>query len=138
MASAPFAQPFYNGANVLPAPPNTEVWIALYVQVHKADKTAMRNIELDKRRRQVNSKRDLGIRTGLRPREQMAEVRWSDATLDSLLLTYGLDPSSPLSVLAVELLPEPNGGLGDPLGGDLGDVRVLRTSPLSPVQTVCC
>jgi hypothetical protein len=134
IASAPFAQPFYDGANVLPAPPNTEVWIALYVQVHQADKAVMRNIELDKRRGQVNRQRDLPSRN----REQMAEVRWSDAALDNLLQTYGLDPKSPLSVLAVELLPEPNGGFVDPLGGDLGDVRVLRTSPLSPVQTICC
>jgi hypothetical protein len=119
---------------LLPAPPNTEVWIALYIQVHQADKAVMRNIELDKRRGQINRHRDLHTRT----REQMAEVRWSDATLDSLLQRYGLDPKSPLSVLAVELLPEPNGDFVDPLGGDLGDVRVLRTSPLSPVQTVCC
>ena len=112
----------------------SEVWIALYVQVHQVDKATMRNIELDKRRGQVNRQHDFRTRT----REQMAEVRWSDATLDSLLQTYGLDPHSPLSVLAVELLPEPNGGFVDPLGGDLGDVRVLRTSPLSPVQTVCC
>jgi hypothetical protein len=68
---------------VLPAPPNTEVWIAPYVQVHQADKAVMRNIELDKRRGQVNRPRDLPTRT----REQMAEVRWSDATLDNLLQT---------------------------------------------------
>jgi hypothetical protein len=98
---------------LLPSPPNTEVWIALYVQVHQADKATMRNIELDKRRGQVSWQHDFQTRT----REQMAEVRWSDATLDSLLHACGLDPHSPLSVLAVELLPEPNGGFVDPLGG---------------------
>jgi hypothetical protein len=53
-------------------------------------------------------------------------------------VNLGLDPHSSLSVLAVELLPEPNGGFNDPLGGDLGEVRILRTSPLAAVQSSCC
>src|SRR6185436_9595605 len=47
VASAPFAQPFYHGTNVLPAPPSTEIWVALYVQVHQADRATMRNVQLD-------------------------------------------------------------------------------------------
>jgi hypothetical protein len=42
-----------------------------------------------------------------------------------------------LSALAVELLPEPGSPFGDPLGQDLGQVRLLRTSPLTPVPAVC-
>jgi hypothetical protein len=41
-------------------------------------------------------------------------------------------------VLAVELLPEPNGGFEHPLSGDLGEVRILRTSPLSQLRRDCC
>jgi hypothetical protein len=44
----------------------------------------------------------------------------------------------------VELMPAPlinDGGnlnrYGDPLGADLGQVRILRTSPLTPVPTAC-
>jgi len=43
-----------------------------------------------------------------------------------------------MSVLAVELLPEPNGSFNDPLAGDLGQVRILRTSRLSAVDRDCC
>lgn len=135
VASAPYAQPFYDGANVLPNPPNTEIWIALYVQVHQADKATLRNIQLDVRRGYTPEQRRIGRG---RPRERMAEVRWTDSELRSLLAALGLDERAPLSVLAVELLPEPNGGFREPLGGDLGDVRILRTSPLAPIQSVCC
>ena len=38
---------------------------------------------------------------------------------------------APLSVVTVELLPEPNSPFGDPLGQDLGQVRILRTTPLA-------
>jgi len=134
VASAPFAQPFNDGANLLPSPPNTEIWISLYAQVHQADKSTMRNIQLDLRRGQLPKKKHSRARTA----EQLAEVRWPDAILQNLLVSLGLDPHSPLSVLAIELLPEPNGGFRDPLGGDLGEVRILRTSPLAPVQTSCC
>ncbi len=50
----------------------------------------------------------------------------------------GLDDDTALTVLAVELLPEPNGSFEDPLGGDLGQVRLLRTSPLASVERNCC
>jgi hypothetical protein len=41
-----------------------------------------------------------------------------------------------LSVLAVEVLPEAV-QVPDPVGADLGQVRVLRTSPLTPVPLIC-
>lgn len=47
------------------------------------------------------------------------------------LAQAALDPGTPLTVLAVETLPEPNGRFADPIGGDLGQVRVLPTSPLT-------
>ena len=127
IASAPFAQPFYDGTNVLPNPPNSEIWIALYVQVHQADKASMRNILLDLQRARTPERDDKRFS---RPRETLAETKWADATLLALLKAFGLNADSPLSTLAIELLPEPNGGFRDPLRGDLGDVRILRTSPL--------
>jgi len=50
----------------------------------------------------------------------------------------GLPEDTPLSILGLELLPEPNGSFDDPLGANLGQVRVLRTSPLYPVSDLCC
>jgi hypothetical protein len=135
VASAPYAQPYYNGANVLPTPQNTEIWMALYVQVEQADKATMRNIQLDLRRGAPYYRKQ---EAGGVPRLRTAYATWSDDALHALLDPLGLPDTSPLSVLAVELLPEPNGGFIDPLGGDLGDVRILRTSPLTPVQSICC
>jgi hypothetical protein len=129
-----FFYPFNDGANLLPSPPNTEIWISLYAQVHQADKSTMRNIQLDLRRGRLPERKHSRMRLA----EQLAEVSWSDDALQNLLAGLGLDSHSPLSVLAIELLPEPNGGFQDPLGGDLGEVRILRTSPLAPVQTSCC
>jgi hypothetical protein len=45
-----------------------------------------------------------------------------------------------LSVLVVEVLAEARNAdtqARDPLGANLGQVRILRTSPLTPVPRVC-
>ena len=57
--------------------------------------------------------------------------------IEAWLEALGLPHNSPLSVLAVELLPEPESPFMDPLGKDLGQIRVLRTSPLTPVPAIC-
>jgi hypothetical protein len=49
----------------------------------------------------------------------------------------GLPLDSALSVIAVELLPEPNSPTTQPLGSELGEVRIYRTSPLTPVPAIC-
>jgi hypothetical protein len=43
----------------------------------------------------------------------------------------------PLSVITVELLPETYSPFDDPLGKHLGQVRILRTSPLTSVPEIC-
>jgi hypothetical protein len=53
-----------------------------------------------------------------------------------LLATYSLPHDSPLSVLAVELLPEAEQP-ADPLAASLGTVRPARTSPLVKLGDVC-
>jgi hypothetical protein len=93
----------------------------------------MRNIQLDLRpgtRKRAHER--------ARPRQLEATATWTDDELDAFLVRYGLDKDTPLSVLAVELLPEPNAPFTDPLRRDLGEVRVLRTSPLTPIEKVCC
>ena len=69
--------------------------------------------------------------------ETVGVARWEQQEIDLLLLrALALPRNAPLSVLAVELLPELD-RKPDPLGADLGRVRILRTSPLIPVPEVC-
>jgi hypothetical protein len=72
---------------------------------------------------------------------------WFNPDTDILfkLRILGLPFDSKLSVVAVELQPEPQptnphatvDQFNDPLGADLGQVRILRTSPLTPVPDIC-
>lgn len=162
LVTAPYACPYYEGAEVLPDPPNTEIWIVLYAQVHQADGASMRNIELAVQR--ASRKREFGIAgvgvagtaagpgltgssgpsaltaaatVGL-PSGPMALATWSDAQIEALLAEYGLGEKTPVSTLAIELIPEPNSPFDDPLRSELGEVRVLRTSPLVAIAGVCC
>ena len=68
--------------------------------------------------------------------ETVGIARWEQNEIDLQLRALGLPRNAPLGVLAVELLPEIE-RKPDPLGADLGRVRILRTSPLIPVPEVC-
>ena len=151
LITAPYARPYYEAADVLPSPPNTEIWVVIYAQVHQADGASMRNIELAVQRgslaRQVFGAAgfELSSFAGLEesvgraiPSGPMAQVSFTDAELEALLAEYGLADDTPLSALAVELIPEPNSPFADPLRSELGEVRILRTSPLVAIQSVCC
>jgi hypothetical protein len=131
---APFASPYLGLRRVLPSTPNTEIWIVLYARVMQADLSTKRNIQIDLRRLQRERER----RTRSTPLFVEGETNWSGLAVSAALLRAGLPEDAPLSVLAVELLPEPNGSFSDPLGGDLGQVRILRTSPLAEVDRSCC
>jgi hypothetical protein len=142
VASAEFAEPILNGRRLAPSPPNTDVWLVLYCQVHQADGSSRRNIQLDLRQA-VQPPRDVNIfggpilATGVL-RSPVGYAAWTKEELKDLLARYGLPEDMPLSVLAVETLPEPNGWFDDPLGGDLGQVRILRTSSLTAIEGGCC
>jgi len=131
VVTAPHAQAFVDGASVRAVPPATEIWVVLYVQVMQADRGTMRNVQLDLERASL-------AKVPRGSRQQLAAAHWDDRQVAALLARLGLDERSPLSALAIELLPEPNGTYGDALAGDLGEVRILRTSPLSPIETRCC
>jgi len=63
---------------------------------------------------------------------------FEESEIVQLLREYTLPANSPLSVLAVEMLPTPDqGSLRDPLGNGLGRQRILRTSPLVKVADSC-
>ena len=130
---APYAAPYVGLRRVLPIPPNTEIWIVLYARVTQADASTKRNIQLALRRADR-------LATPRRPSDALpvqGEVSGRGPRL-RMRFDRPVAGDSPISALAVEVLPEPNGGFGGPLGGDLGQVRILRTSPLAPVDRDCC
>jgi hypothetical protein len=131
-ARTTFATPYLGLKQVTPFRPNTEIWFVLYARLLQADGQSWRNVQIDLR---PSSKVRLGKSAARVPQ---AEGRWTDQQVRVALWRAGLDPDTPLTVLAVETLPEPNGSFADPLGGDLGQVRVIRTSPLAEVAEECC
>jgi hypothetical protein len=131
--SAPYANAIAEGQVLRAEPPNSDLWALLYVQVRLADGSDWRNILIGRTRLRFTDENFRG-RTGAEPQ---GTGYWDQDQTDTWLEVLGLPHTSPLSVLAVELLPEPNSPFTDPLGKDLGQVRVLRTSPLTPVPEIC-
>jgi len=161
LASSAYAQPYNQGTNIQSVPPNTQIWFVLYAQVRQADGSAMRNIELDKKEGGIIGRRQAGELKKLtgfnlshvenatsfvinRQATQnlqaplQGHILWQQSEVMSLLQEMGLPEDTPLSILGLELLPETNGSFDDPLGGNLGQVRILRTSELYPVSNLCC
>jgi hypothetical protein len=132
IASAPYATPVYDGRSLLPSLPATTMWVVLYAQVTQADGEDHCNIMLARKAAPLRRKRDIPGQL-VAPR---GDARWSQAEIEVALASLGLPEESPLSVLAVELLPEVN-RMPDPLGNDLGTTRILRSSRLVPVPPVC-
>jgi hypothetical protein len=160
LASSTYAQAFSQGTNLQSIPPNTQIWFVLYAQVNQADGSTMRNVELDKRIGRILSRREAGgikkmtginfLSVGNVPyatdrqatQNLQAPIQghtlWRQNEVAAILKDLGLSEDTPLSILGVELLPEPNGSFSDPLGGNVGQVRILRTSSLYPVDGLCC
>ncbi len=161
--SSSFAQAFYQGVDLQAVPPHTDLWFILYARVLQADAESMRNIELDKRNGKVLSRRhweeynskfninftgqnSAALSPFATPRTTVQNIRiplqghalWHDDEVEQLLIGVGLPATTPLSFIGIELLPEPNGKFADPLGSNVGDVRILRTSPLQVVDDNCC
>jgi hypothetical protein len=132
LAAATHATPVFNGRNLLPPFPATELWFLLYAQVIQADGKDHRNILLARRRGRPTERR---IRSRVET-DLTASTGWTQAEVDAVLEAYELPVDSPLSVLAIELLPEVERP-EDPLGADLGEVRILRASPLVKLDEVC-
>lgn len=129
--SAPYATPIFEGRNLQPFYPATNIWVLLYTQVTQVDGKDRRNILLGQKPAYL-----------FRPSDRQEEIdapgvaNWDQSEVEQLLDEMALRRDSSLSVLAVELLPESN-QFQEPLGGDLGQVRILRTSPLTPVPRIC-
>ncbi len=129
-ASAPFATPVLNGRVLFREVPTSRLWMLMYTQVLEADGASYRNVLVARKpalqTQTVNRTNPIGIAT------------FTNDEVETVLKSYTLPVTSPLSVLAVELLPAPDGpDLVDPLGAQLGNQRILRTSPLVKVADTC-
>jgi hypothetical protein len=136
LASAPLATSVTSDGTLLrirQEPGNTPMYFLLYAQARQADSLAWRNILLLTRRGEITG------RDGTDGHERDICARWffPDTEVGAVLASYLLPPDSPLSVLAVELMPGNAIRLEAPLPVDGGALRILRTSPLAPVQAVC-
>ena len=141
--NAPFATPVLDCRMIRPLIPRSEIWILLYAQVLQVDGLSWRNVLLLQRRaRQIRGDANPDF-----PRPQsaleLAVGTFSQDELGATLRLLGLSQSSSLSALAVELIPEiilteeDQPPRRDPLRESLGDVRILRTSPLVSVPPQC-
>jgi hypothetical protein len=130
--NASFATPVFAGRNLLPPNPVTQLWALLYAQVTQADGLSERNVLLDRRRLTLEEGPP-----GISPLGRGSRLTsWPRTQIEGSLAALALPANSPLSVLVAEMLPD-LGNLADPLGGDLGHVRILRASPLTAVPGVC-
>ena len=163
--TAPYATAVFDGRNVTSKPPKTEIWCMLYAQVLQADARSRRNILLTEARLDLMKVQDLDVQTFLARRFEL-DVRtanglalnadapasgtfsWTEKEIRQLLDLLSLAPDTPLSVLAVEMMPRydryilhgeevPDDSVR-PLSRDLGQYRILRTSPLVATPEICC
>jgi hypothetical protein len=135
VTSAAYANPVYEGVSLRPFPPVTQIWMLLYTQVTRADRAGQQNVLLG-RRLAAPDRSQVLPQTGYGAAELSGNAAWQQFEIAMLLQAVGLGADSPLSVLAVEVLPN-EVPAADPMGADLGTERILRTSPLVQVPTVC-
>jgi len=134
--------------------PQTALWFMLYTQVRQTDGASWRNVLITRQPAKLVTVDD-GKTTALAAnREPRGYATFLQDNIDSFLDQLGLAITSPLSVLAVEILPGPiqprrdvlaatavgaasTAAPEDPLGLHLGQRRILRTSPLAAVPAIC-
>jgi len=140
---APFATPvLLNGKSLIDpheGKPRTRIWIMLYAQVMQADGKSWRNVLLNHRHAETvgvveNELAEVTVRPS---RDVFGHSTFNDREIQALLQKLSLAPNSALSVLAVEVLPPRADQLRDEMGQNLGQVRILRTSSLTPVPEAC-
>ncbi len=149
--SAPYATTLLNGRRVFSAAagdPRTEIWFMLYAQAMQADGASYRNVLL------THARGTMPKLTAVIEETPRAAHPFPEDAIHKRLTELGLSETSALSVLAVELLPfdalqefvrrpedplapPPPAPVADPLGADLGTRRILRTSPLTALPSVC-
>ncbi|MFL6313347.1 MAG: hypothetical protein ACJ71W_14695 [Terriglobales bacterium] len=170
IVSAPYATTVDNGVRFIDTwsgDPRSEIVVMLYAQVVQIDGDCHRNILLTHR---VMAPRipepplgEVFVAPNPRTRDLMGVTAFPEKQVESILAQLRLSTLTPLSVLAVELLPGDDfgkanlrqgrnlesdelqaeystvrvAGQNDPLGSGLGSRRILRTSSLTPVPRIC-
>lgn len=129
--SAPFALPVFNGVSYQSLLPRSTIWVLLYVQAEQIDGLDWCNILLT-RQQAVYIDNPRTSRTGA-----FGETSFTTTNVDALLASFGFNSNAPLSVMAVEMMPQYTPPT-DLLGTDLGGQRILRSSVLTPVPSICC
>ena len=124
--SARFAQPVLDGKPLWLGQPRTQMWFLLYAQAAIIDGSGEKKNILVAR---TNGTSGEGNRL-----ESTATFALEDVV--RIMEMYGLQSGTPLSVLAVEMLGQRD-RVRDPLGGDLGRQRILRSSCLVAVPHLC-
>jgi hypothetical protein len=138
--SAPFATPVLDGKNLTSrrTGPRTQTWVLLYAQVIRADGDVHRNILLTHKPAYVVQNEEVpGMDSPFDMRDVIGLATFEETEVKGLLTELSLPTQSPLSVVAVELLPSGSQPPEDPVGKGLGNQRILRTSPLTPVPAMC-
>jgi hypothetical protein len=139
-ASAPHATPVVDGHSVLPKQPRTDMWVLLYAQVVQTDGASRRNVLLLRQRAELVREEDRDVEARYATRAALfSSVRFMQQDIEDALAVLALPQGSPLSVIAVEMMPqdETSPWRVDPLGLGLGQMRLLRTSPLTAVPAMC-
>ncbi|MEA2156147.1 MAG: hypothetical protein QOE11_2287, partial [Solirubrobacteraceae bacterium] len=164
LVTAPYATPVLDGRTLAgpQIPPRTSLWFFLYAQAVQADGASMRNILIATVRgrflgRELMTEalfeRLFAAQFRARHRDRIGVAIFQQAEIERYLRDLHLPAASPLSVLAAELLPAGTGAdrVGHMAGYRHLDVaemavpadpgfpfgRVMRTSPLTPIQPIC-
>ncbi len=133
LVRAPYASPVLDGTNIRPRIPRTTLFGLLYAQVLQVDGAGWRNVLLLRARGRI----DEGEPNAPEMRLVHGVMTFDQNDILNALRVMGLAADAPLSALAVETMPEPDSPYQDPVGVDLGQVRFLRTSTLTPVPEIC-
>ena len=172
IVSAAYATTVNNGVRFIDpylGDPRTEIVVMLYAQVAQIDGECWRNILLTHcvlvPQLPEPAVLDAFVAPTPQTRDLIGTTSFSEKHVESILAQLRLSKVTPLSVLAVELLPGNDLGKSDlrrrgnlqsqkdqaefsdvaveeecgndALGSDIGDRRILRTSPLTPVPPIC-
>ncbi|WP_336215991.1 hypothetical protein [Nonomuraea sp. LPB2021202275-12-8] len=134
LVSAPLATPVHHERNLRPASPHTQIWALIYAQVTQLDGAGRRNVLLARAAGQMDT-----VAGNQRYADHRVQHVIAQFPLDDIVRRLNdlrLDADSSLSVLAVEVWRDAS-DRNDPLGDDLGHVRILRTSALTAVPRMC-
>jgi hypothetical protein len=139
VCTAPYADPTLDGVALYGqgAAPKTTMWFLLYAQATQADGTSMRNVliaveagnfvrrELDLMDKALEPYFDTIIRNSMQSMQRIALAAFHQAQIEAILASIHLPLDSPLSVIAVELLP---GGTGT----EVAQPGVANDGPQAP------